>query len=230
MSAAASRPVSVFRWSAALALAAVACIASADNEDAWSELEALAAGREPVKTYVADFRQEKFTPLLREPIESTGRVRIAEGVSRWDTDPPYASTMLIADGELRLYYPEQQTLEVYGLGDRLDAMAASPVPDLAVLRQHFTIDASSWTKGNERYTLTMRPKSEEMTDALEEIAVDIDAALGTMRRLSLTDLDGETTVMHFDNIRLNVDLDTEELALEPPAGTKIVRPLEAIGQ
>lgn len=207
----------------------------AQNDAAWAELESLSEHREPITTYAADFRQEKFTPLLRDPIRSTGRVRIAEGedgrgVSRWDTQAPYASTMLIADGELHLYYPEQQSLEIYELGDRLDALAASPVPDIAVLRVNFEIDSSGWTKGNKLYSLTLLPKSDAMRDALEEITVDIDPALGSMRRLSMTDLDGETTVMHFENIELNLDLDPAELALELPSGVTTVRPMEAVGR
>lgn len=221
--------------------------AAADDHAAWEELENLAQQRDPITTYAADFRQEKFTPLLREPIKSTGRVRIAEGialgdnasggdtsggggVSRWDTEAPYASTMLIAHGELKLHYPEQQSLEIYELGDRLDALAASPVPDLAVLRENFEIDSSGWTKGNQLLSLTLLPKSDAMRDALEEITVDIDPALGSMRRLSMTDLDGETTVMHFENIQLNLDLDPADLELDVPEGTQIIRPLEAVGQ
>ncbi|MEO1237397.1 MAG: hypothetical protein AAFX76_11475, partial [Planctomycetota bacterium] len=83
------------------------------GEAGWQELGRLADAAPPVESYAADFVQEKFTPLLREPIVSRGRVRIAGGTSRWDTEAPYASTMLIAGGELRLYYPEQNTLEVY---------------------------------------------------------------------------------------------------------------------
>lgn len=201
----------------------------ADDARAWDELEALSKRAEPIVTYAADFRQEKFTPLLRDPIESHGRVRIVESVSRWDTEAPYASTMLLADGELRLHYPEQNTLEVYELGDRLDALAASPVPDLDVLRQNFEIESSEWTHGDKLFTLTLLPKTEQLRDALEEVAVDIDPALGSLRRLSMTDLDGETTVIHFENIQLNPDLDPADLQLDVPSGTKVVRPLEAVG-
>jgi len=232
----------------------LSCVAAdaadvADQDAAWVELESLSANREPITSYAADFRQEKFTPLLREPIRSNGRVRIAEGdasgdgtsggasggvsgggVSRWDTEAPYASTMLIADGELKLHYPEQQSLEIYALGDRLDALAASPVPDLAVLRKNFEIAGYGWTKGNKLFSLTLLPRSDAMREALEEISVDIDPALGSMRRLSMTDLDGETTVMHFENIELNLKLDPADLALDLPAGTMIVRPMEAVGR
>lgn len=218
----------------AVGLFGAAANAIADNDAAWAELENLSKNRAPITTYAADFRQEKFTPLLREPIRSTGRVRIAEGenggVSRWDTQAPYASTMLVANGELKLHYPEQRSLEIYALGDRLDAMAASPVPDLAVLRENFEIQEYGWTKGDQLLNLTFLPKSDAMREALEEITVDIDPALGSMRRLSMTDLDGETTVMHFENIELNIELDAADLALDVPAGTKTTRPLEAVGQ
>ncbi|MEL7087824.1 MAG: hypothetical protein AAGL98_05180, partial [Planctomycetota bacterium] len=102
---------------AALLVCLAAPGAAGEADTAWDELIGLSAGRDVVTTYAADFRQEKFTPLLRDPIVSTGRVVMrAEkapggGGSRWDTRDPYASTMIISAGQLRLYYPEQNTLE-----------------------------------------------------------------------------------------------------------------------
>jgi len=197
--------------------------------EAWAELYALTERAEPIETYQADFVQKKFTPLLRKPIESKGVVRIAPGVARWDTAPPYASTMFIAAGELWLHYPEQKTLEIYELGDRLDTLAASPVPDLEVLQENFTVASWGWTKGNKLLTVTMLPKTDELKDAIEEVAVDIDPALGTLRRLAITDLDGETTEMTFHHVKINLKLDPADLELDLPKGTKTVRPLEAVG-
>lgn len=201
----------------------------ADDDSAWAELHQLIRTQDPIVTYSADFRQDKFTPLLREPIVSYGRVRIANGVSRWDTDEPYASTMLIADGALKLHYPQQKTLEIYELGDRLDALAASPVPDLAVLRENFEIESSVWTDDHQRLALTLLPRTEQMREALEEVAVEIDPALGCLRQLSMTDLDGETTVIRFDDIHLNPDIAAADLELLVPDDTKIVRPLDGLG-
>lgn len=205
--------------------------AAGQDDAGWDELAALADGREPIQTYAADFRQEKFTPLLREPIVSHGRVVTLDGEdggSRWDTSAPYTSTMVIARGVLHLYYPEQKTLEIYDLGDRLDALATSPVPDMAVLQDNFTLESSDWNADRTLLSLVLLPKNEQMQQALQEVAVGVDARLGTLRTLSLTDLDDETTVMHFENIVLNPVLEPGVLQLDIPADTKTVRPLDAV--
>lgn len=215
---------------------ALAAVAFGQDASPWDELVALSESRPEVKTLSADFRQEKFTPLLRDPIVSRGRVVMlsqtadTDAGSRWETLEPYASTMVIAAGELKLYYPQQQSLEIYDLGDRLDAMATSPVPDLAVLRDNFSLESSTWNDDRSVLSLSLLPKSEAMQQALQEVKVEVDAAQGVLRRLSLTDLDDETTVMVFENIQLNPPLDPAALELDVPTGTKIVRPLESVGQ
>ncbi|MEM8739434.1 MAG: outer membrane lipoprotein carrier protein LolA [Planctomycetota bacterium] len=199
----------------------------AASPDPWAPLENLAQGRDPVRTYAADFTQEKSTPVLRDPLVSHGQVRVTPGLSRWDTDRPYPSTMLIAPGELRLHYPDQNVLEIYPLGQRLDALAASPVPDLAVLREHFTLASLETRQDPDALTATLLPRSEEVAQALEQVVVEIDPQRGTLRRLRLTDLDGETTTLTFQNVRLNPPLDPDDLALAVPDGTRVLYPLEA---
>ncbi len=215
--------------------AAVAQEAQETEDLAWEALAELAERAGPIDTYRADFVQEKFTPLLRDPIESAGQVRMAGGISRWDTREPYPSTMLIRAGELRMYYPRQQTLEVYHLGDRLDAMAASPVPDLAELRRHFAIETFHETDAEgdpEEAALyvSLRPRTEEMREAIESVEVELDARRATLRKLTITDVDGETTALTFSGAEINPQLDAAALELEVPEGTRVVHPLEGAGE
>jgi outer membrane lipoprotein-sorting protein len=207
--------------------AAAEAIASS-NEQAWAELSGILEKTGEVETYYAEFEQQKFTPLLRNPIESTGKVRITPDVSRWDTEAPYASTMVIAGGEMRLFYPEQQTLEVYDLGDRVDTLAASPVPRAEVLREYFELAESEWDESRSTLRVTLLPRTDEVRDAVEEATVQIEAATGLLRELEMSDADGEVTVIRFTQIRLNPELRAEALALEVPAGTQTVRPLDDV--
>ncbi len=131
-----------------------------DEAARWDSLTQLAEQGVEVETYRADFKQEKITPLLRDPIESSGTIRVAGGVSRWDTLEPYPSTMMVAQGELRLYYPEQKTLEIYDLGERLDAMAASPIPNLDLLREAFSLEAVD--RSDDAVKLRLLPREEEL--------------------------------------------------------------------
>ena len=232
----------------------------AEAEDAWAQLDALLADQPAVTSYRAEFTQQKFSPLLMDPIESRGQVRVAGDVARWDTESPHASTMLIQGGELKLYYPESSTLEVYDLGQRLESMAASPVLETAMLREYFELSSASRDEAAGRLELVLLPRQEQLAESLEQVVVSValDAASaqaesdgapdgdggdaqaqadalpadgqaagpGALRRLEMTDLDGETTVLEFRAIRLNPSLDAASLELEVPAGTAIVRPTE----
>ena len=201
--------------------------AQEDEAARWQSVSDLADRAVEVETYRADFTQEKITPLLRDPIESSGTIRVAGGVARWDTLEPYPSTMLISEGELRLYYPQQQTLEVYDLGERLDAMAASPIPDLELLRESFSLE--SVERGNEAVSMLLLPREEELQENVSEVRVTIDPSRGVLTGIEITDPDGDLTVLTFEEITLNPELSADELALEVPVGTKIVKPLEAAG-
>lgn len=202
--------------------------ADANPHAGWAALEALMRDRPAVTTYRAAFTQNKYSPLLNEPIVSTGRVQMAGGVARWDTDPPHPTVMVLHQGALHLYYPQQQTAEVYDLGDRLDTMATSPVPDIAVLSLHFEPQHWNAGDGEDLFEMTLAPKSPAMRDAVELVEVAVDPRTGTLDRFTLTDLDGEITEMIFINVELNPELDPEALKLDLPAGTRVVRPLDAV--
>jgi outer membrane lipoprotein carrier protein len=210
--------------------AAVGASSEKSEIERWERLDAVAKQAASVQTYRAAFEQEKFTPLLREPVKSQGQVRLAGGIARWDTDEPYASTMIAQGSELRLYYPDQQTLEVYDLGDRMDQLAASPVPDLTRLREFFTLESiDENAEKADRLDLLLLPRTDELAENLEEVLAQVDTEKGVLSRIEVTDTNGETTVMTFSDIELNPQIEAEALKLEVPENTKVVRPLEATG-
>lgn len=200
---------------------------SPQEAERWARLDYLSALAEKIDTYSAAFTQEKFTPLLREPVVSQGRVQVAGGVARWDTAQPYASIMMAEGGQLKLYYPDQATLEIYDLGDRMDQMAGSPVPDVAKLRAFFTLEELTIT--DDALMMVLLPRSDELAESIEEVLAEVDPKLGVLSRIEITDTNGETTAMMFRDITLNSAIDPASLKLEVPEATKIVRPLEATG-
>src|SRR6478735_3538617 len=76
----------------------------------------------------ADFAQEKFTPLLRKPLVSKGVIRVRGAAMVWDTRTPEPTRMRIDPQEIRLYYPRQNTVEVFPMDRQLGSLAASPLP------------------------------------------------------------------------------------------------------
>ncbi|MEM7626681.1 MAG: outer membrane lipoprotein carrier protein LolA [Planctomycetota bacterium] len=212
-------------------LVASAASAGADremtDEEMWGQVDQVTRTDVPVVTYRATFDQEKLSPLLREPIRSRGRVRIADGVSRWDTNPPNASTMTMREGELRIYYPQQYTLEIYELDNPKFRLAMSPTPDFTFLREHFTIKELHQS-GEHRLEVVLDPADEDFAEAIEQVQVMVDRELGGMQMIAVTDVDGETTTLRFRDIELNPDIDPQDLVLAVPEGTKLVKPLDAM--
>ena len=138
------------RWSERLVMLcgmlSLICLASGPDEAAQlldRRLAALDAKAAKIVDLTADFRQEKFTALLKKPLVSSGRGQSKGSVVRWDTVQP-GPVVLYADAKsLRLYYPKQQSEEVYPVDRRLGDLLASPLPRLAALRDHFSLAAAS---------------------------------------------------------------------------------------
>src|SRR5438067_2441003 len=90
-----------------------------------------------IKDFTARFEQKKFTTLLKKPLVSSGTIRVVGPVVRWDTDKPDPAVLYSDGREFRMYYPRQKSLEVYPIDRRMADLAASPLPRLTSLRDHF---------------------------------------------------------------------------------------------
>src|SRR5689334_19669200 len=93
-----------------------------------------------VRDLTARFEQQKFTALLKKPLVSSGRVRTKGHVVRWDTEVPEPAVLHSDGREIRMFYPRQHVVEVYPIDKRITDLAASPLPRLAALREHFRIE------------------------------------------------------------------------------------------
>lgn len=177
----------------------------------------------------ATFTQEKHTAILRRPLVSSGTVRVRPPLVRWDTDRPHASKMLVSQKEVRIFYPDQATVEIYDLAGQLGQLAASPIFRLAALREHFTIERAAPREGEKpvagRVELRLTPRAQALRDHIQEIRLGVDEDSALVRRVEIVNSDGERTVMTFDRIKVNPGLVPGALALEIPSGTNIVRPL-----
>jgi outer membrane lipoprotein-sorting protein len=175
----------------------------------------------------ADFTQRKITPLLRKPLVSSGTLRIKGSAMFWDTKQPEPTRMRIDEKEVRLYYPKQETLEIYTLDQRLGSLAASPLPRLDVLRKHFAIERGE-AKEAPMIELKLTPIEASLKQHVERVVVLLDARQGLIVKAEVTDADGDRTSMEFTNVKTNTKLGEDEVRLEIPENTKIVRPLEGL--
>src|SRR3982750_2066990 len=85
----------------------------------WARMLEINQRSQNIKSLTADFEQSKFTPMLKRPLISAGRVTVAGHSMRWDTTKPEPTALLVDEKQVQLYYPKQKTLEVYPVDDQL---------------------------------------------------------------------------------------------------------------
>lgn len=187
----------------------------------------------------ARFEQRKFTALLKKPLVSSGRVRLKGSVVRWDTEAPEPAVLHSDGREIRMFYPRQRVVEVYPIDKRITDLAASPLPRLAALREHFKIEgappgapgggATGGGAGRDLVPIRLTPTDGFLKEHVDQVLVVLDAAAACVASVEVDDADGDRTVIRFDDVKLNAGLKDADVALAVPPGTKESRPLEGVG-
>jgi outer membrane lipoprotein-sorting protein len=206
----------------------IACAAEPDNTalapDLHAELREIAERAANVKDVTVTFEQQRFTPLLKKPLISSGRVLIAGRRVRWETARPFPSVALMEEAELRIYYPQHKTLEVYPLDERLGELAASPLPRLDDLLERFEIHKLA-SEDERQIGLKLTPRDPELRKHLASVTVRVDRRTGLASSVEWTDGSRERTAIAFTDARVNTGLDEAAMDLKISAGTKVVHPL-----
>ena len=206
------------------------------DEKLWKLLVEIDARGAQVKDLKADFTQQKFTPLLKKPLTSTGTILIKGAASLWTTVQPEPTVMRIDDKQLQLLYPRQKVLEVYPTDSKMASLAASPFPRLDVLKKHFSFerlpvkDVDPSAKEGETLALRMQPLEPELRKHIDEVRVLLQVTTGFVLRATTIDADGDRVVLSFSNIRINGGVPDRELELVVPPGVKVTHPLEGDGK
>ena len=151
----------------------------------------------------------------------------------WKTRKPEPSELQIDQEEVRIYYPAQKTIEVYQVQQKLGQLAASPLPRLSVLREHFSFAPIPVLELGERddtkfFAVRMQPVDEDLREHVESVRVLLDAQRGLIVRLEMRDSDGDRTLISFANVKTNAGLRDDDLRIAAPAEVKVTRPLAAV--
>ena len=171
--------------------------------------------------------------MLKKPLISSGKIYVRGSAILWDTQKPEPTALQLTASEARIYYPKQKTIEVYQLREKLTELAASPVPRLSVLTQHFSFEPIAVkelgeTDDTKFFAVKMTPTDADMREHVEQVRVLLDAQRGLIMRLEMSDTDGDRTIVTFSNVQINAPLRDEDLALHAPPDVKITRPLAGI--
>ena len=212
-----------------------------DTDDAGliQQLENLSQSREPIKDLSATFAQRRYSPLLKKPIETRGTLKSVQGLTRWDTDKPRPSTMMVKADRLEVYDPEQKTLEVYPIEKRLGQLLANPQPGVDAWRKHFTLervkpDALSKAMREQcqvdddsegRLLIRLTPRDADVAELIDHLLVVLDTETGLTRGMAWSNGEDERTEILFSKVKQNSGLKRAALRLEVPESTRVVYPL-----
>jgi outer membrane lipoprotein-sorting protein len=171
--------------------------------------------------------------MLKKPLVSSGQVFVRGSSMLWETRKPEPGTLQINDKEARIYYPAQKTIEVYAVRQKLGQLAASPLPRLSVLLEHFSFKPLPLSEMGENdearfFAAEMTPTDPELREHVDRVRVLLDATRGLINRLEMTDADGDRTLITFSNVRTNVGVKDEQLAIAAPKDVKVTRPLAGL--
>jgi outer membrane lipoprotein-sorting protein len=202
----------------------------------WKEMTQIDSKVAKIHDVTADFRQEKFTPLLKRPMVSTGRVMGKGSATLWITEKPEPTRMRCDASEIRIYYPRQAMEEVYPLEGQLGTLASSPLPRIHTLVKFFSFEKvpaksldGSADDGN-FLALRMIPTDPALKDHVKEVKVLLDRRTGFIVRAENTDADEERTVMNFTHVEIDTGMTDDQLKLNVPAGAKISHPLQGLSE
>ena len=182
---------------------------------------------------VADFVQEKRTPLLQRPLITRGTVHARGDATLWASEKPEPSRMRMDPRTMQIYYPSQRRVEQYPMRAKLGAIATSPLPRLSTLQEQFAIridDGPSLVEGKppaDSLQLLLTPRDADARQFVSHVRVLLDAGRGVVRAFEVVDPDGDSTRIRFDDVRTDTDFADGELMLDAPADIAISRPLEA---
>jgi outer membrane lipoprotein-sorting protein len=202
------------------------------DEKLWKQMQEINARGAAIKDLRADFTQQKFTPLLKKPLTSTGQILIKGSASLWNTKEPEPTIMRIDDKQVKLFYPKQKAIEVYAIDQKMGALAASPLPQLDTLKKSFSFEKVPAKEllpeadDAKHLALRMRPTDPEIKKHVDEVDVVLDIASGFVLRAQTIDPDGDRIVLSFSNPKINTGIKEDELELKAPSGTTVTHPLE----
>ena len=198
-----------------------------------ARLDALDKKIGAIKDLSADFEQSKKTALLKKPMTSSGTIRLKGQKTRWDTLKPHPTIMTIDAAEVRIYYPDQKTTEVYAIQGEMAKLASSPLPRMAVIREQFDITQAGPQELDPKadpkadlLAIALTPKAAALKEHIQRIRVLIDASTACARRVEIADADGDQTTIVFSNVELDSGLPDKDVVFAAPPGTTISRPLE----
>lgn len=189
--------------------------ATADALDA--TLERIAKARNELKTLRADFVQVRTIGLLATKVKSKGRLTLVmPSRMRWDLLPPDDVTYWIGPKGLAMRNAEGVKRVGKGAAGRFAAVLGDLRTmlggDLRTLKKRYQL---SIEQQDDRSVIVAKPKDATVKKHIKELVLVADAKKALMEKVTITEKNGDRSVITFSNAKKNQPID--ERTIEPPA-------------
>jgi len=192
--------------------ATLALLLQGDAESALRKLEERAR---PVRTVSADFVQHRRTPLMKEPLKSSGTLHYRRDPERlvFLFTSPRASVVHLDRSWYRVYRPEARQLEEFELGDSESArwlfMAFHPRVDDVAKAFRLKTDGAD---------IAFEPRGGAV---IKRLSMRVEGDV--VRRIEYVDADDEEVTFELSSLAIDPKVAPETFDLKVPDGVRVLR-------
>jgi outer membrane lipoprotein carrier protein len=180
-----------------------------------------------IESLHGDFRQDSYVAALDEQETSSGEMWFGKpGKMRWVYAKPRPQTVVINEGTLWLYQPDNRQVVIDDIGHvLLSSLPVSFMMGVGNLSRDF--DLKGGCKGPEGVVLRLVPhksgEKDEGGDALEGFDLLVDAAQFLPKGAKISSLGGNTTAIIFSNLSTKAGSpEPRRFVLEYPKGVDVM--------
>ncbi|MDO3722321.1 MULTISPECIES: outer membrane lipoprotein chaperone LolA [Marinobacter] len=189
---------------------------SVQNAEAAEDLAALLKGYE---SYQASFIQIVADEYGNAVQETRGKLKAKRpGLFYWETSAPL-SQFIVSNGEtVEVYDPDLEQVTIHNLDERVQTTPALLLSgEVDDLEQTYTVSHRAVGESRQEYMLEPR-NPDSLFVSLRLSFVD-----GELREMRMLDSLAQVSILSFDDIRLNEDIDNSAFSLTYPEDVDVIR-------
>ncbi|MFQ5876785.1 MAG: outer membrane lipoprotein carrier protein LolA [Acidobacteriota bacterium] len=183
-------------------------------------LERFDRAQREATTMVAEFTERKELRLLAEPLVSRGRFYFNRpNQVRWEYTEPERRVFVITERKYIAYYPALKKAEEVQIkkfiGRRLFRYlgVGQSIEDLSKYYE-FRLAPESDLPGTRLLVLT--PRKRRIREHMAEMKIWVDGDTFLPRQVQYTEVDGDSTLLAFHDLRVNVDVAAHRFRVDLP--------------
>lgn len=166
----------------------------------------------------ADYTQILTNAATQEEEEHTGRIYFKKPMQvRWEAKSPQPELLVMDEGKVWNYFPEEGAVYEYQVEEVLDSRAMiNFISGQAKLAEDFHIQDKGVEDGLDK--LKLEPKNPEPDLVLAYIWADQD---GLLQRILLKDFFGNTNELRFSSLETDPELDPDKFTFQKPEDAEL---------